>query len=195
MFVGDAKATETSDNWATRLRLRRYAAFAVAYVAAGGIAVGRRTRRARRRGRFLWTALLRDVTADVPAAQVRRGACTVDVAFCAVTWPEVPPVRRTTGVVARHVPGDEGGRLDVRETAYYRRGSVIYGWTTSPALIDGERGYFVVVYDSEIGRLPGVLWRRCMPSEADAKALAIYMYELALDPTVDFLSDFEVFTD
>lgn len=85
--------------------------------------------------------------------------------------------------------------METWEIAYYRRGSVIYGWTTAPVEADGEFGYFVVVYDEEAGLLPGVVWRAWTSSQADAKVLAIHMFELALNPTVDYLPRFEVEQD
>ena len=82
--------------------------------------------------------------------------------------------------------------MDDWSIAFYRRGSLIYGWTTEPVEAEGEEGYFVVVYDDEVGPQPGVAWRMRSCCQADAKVVAIHLFELGLDPTVDFLARFEV---
>lgn len=82
--------------------------------------------------------------------------------------------------------------MDKWKLAYYERNDVIYGWTIEPVIADERVGYYVVVYDGKIGPQPGVTWRRWFSCLADAKVHAIHLFELRLDPTVDFLSDYEV---
>jgi hypothetical protein len=85
--------------------------------------------------------------------------------------------------------------VDIWPLDFYQRGSIIYGWTTGPVELHGEVGYHVVVYNAEIGPQPGVTWCRRVCCQADAKVAAIHMFELGLDPTVDFLVNFELAED